>query len=155
VSKTTHAKDGLHDVAAAMRTGTPPASAKKRVRAGDLLVSRLRPYLRQIALVTEDVAAACKGRPLACSTEFYVLTPATDEGGSPAYLLAWLLDGETQAHLAAAQEGGHHPRVPRETLFAMRVPQARVTRAARASVEIERALASIYAAHDALRKVLR
>ena len=45
VLDTTHARDGVLDVAAAARATTPPSSAKKRVRVGDLLVSRLRPYL--------------------------------------------------------------------------------------------------------------
>jgi len=47
VFDTTHARDGILDVRAALRASAPPSSAKKRVHAGDLLVSRLRPYLRR------------------------------------------------------------------------------------------------------------
>src|SRR4051812_2164674 len=51
VVDTTHAKDGLLDLASAARMAGPAKSLKKRARPGDLIVSRLRPYLRQIALV--------------------------------------------------------------------------------------------------------
>jgi type I restriction enzyme M protein len=137
VLDTTHARDGVLDVRAASRTTAPPASAKKRVRPGDLLVSRLRPYLRQIAFV--HPAACDAARPLACSTEFYVLSPRED-GESLAFLLPWLLGEETQAVLAAAQEGGHHPRVPRDLLLTMRVEEARVRSRKRVSAAVERAL---------------
>jgi type I restriction enzyme M protein len=147
VLDTTHAKDGLLDVRAASRAASPPASAKKRVRPGDLLVSRLRPYLRQIALVHR---ATCEGdRPLACSTEFYVLSPRED-GASLAFLLPWLLGAKAQAILAAAQEGGHHPRVPRELLLSMRVETSRVRDRARVSKEVERALGRVI---DAARRL--
>ena len=138
VLDTTHARDGLLDVRAASRAGAPPASAKKRVRPGDLLVSRLRPYLRQIAFV--HPAACDAARPLACSTEFYVLSPRGD-GESLAFLLPWLLGAPVQTVLAAAQEGGHHPRVPRELLLSMRVEETRVRSRKRVSAEVERALA--------------
>jgi hypothetical protein len=151
VFDTTHVKEGLVDVAAAAR-GTAPSSAKKRVRSGDLLVSRLRPYLRQIGLVTDDVRLACEGRPMACSTEFYVLSPP--KGGSLAYLLPWLLGDATQAVLAAAQEGGHHPRVPRETLLALRVPSAVVKKRVATSRAVEGALVEVYAAQKKLRRAL-
>jgi len=152
VLDTTHAKDGLVDVAAAARAGAA-SSAKKRAREGDLLVSRLRPYLRQIALVTRDVARACGDRPIACSTEFYVLRPRAS-GASLAFLLPWLLGDEVQEVLAAAQEGGHHPRVPRATLLALPVPRAPAKRRAASSAEIERALADVYRAHAALARAL-
>jgi hypothetical protein len=153
VLDTTHVKDGLVDVAAAARAAAP-TSAKKRVRPGDLLVSRLRPYLRQIGLVTDGVSEATGGRTIACSTEFYVLSPPAGVA-SLAYLLPWLLGDEAQAVLAAAQEGGHHPRVPRETLLAMRVPSAVVKRRAATSRAVEGALAEVCAAHEKLRRALR
>ncbi len=152
VLDTTHVKDGVIDVAAAARTAVA-TSAKKRARAGDLLVSRLRPYLRQIALVTADVERACEGRALACSTEFYVLAPR-DDGAGLGFLLPWLLGDEAQAILASAQEGGHHPRVPRETVLAMRVPRGRVERREEATSDVESALERFYEASERLRASL-
>ena len=109
---------------AALRATEPPSSAKKRVRPGDLLVSRLRPYLRQIAFVHPALRAECGRRDGVLDG---VLRPVAEASGeSLAFLLPWLLGEETQAILAAAQEGGHHPRVPRETLLALRVPASRV-----------------------------
>jgi hypothetical protein len=142
VLDTTHVKDGLLDLAAAS-SAPRPTSSKKRVRPGDLLVSRLRPYLRQIGLAHP---AALAGRDLACSTEFYVL--AAKDGGSMAFLLSFLLGPGAQKALALGQEGGHHPRVPRETLLGLRVPRAVIAHRATASAGIEGALAELYAARS-------
>ncbi len=148
VLDTTHARDGIVDLAAAMRVTAPPKSAKKIARPGDLLVSRLRPYLRQIALVRPA------HRVLAVSTEFYVLAPR-EKDEDLAWLLPFLLGESTQAILAAAQEGGHHPRVPRSTLFAIRVPHA-LHRARRAKARaVEAALDALYEATERYRAELR
>lgn len=148
---TTHARDGVLDLAAAERTPAEAKSAKKATVAGDLVVSRLRPYLRQIALVHE---AALEGRSLGLSTEFYVLAPRT-KGESLAFLLPFLLGPHAQAVLAAAQEGGHHPRVPRSSLFALRVPEALVRERRRRSREVESALAEVYRAGQRYQRLLR
>ena len=155
VIDTTHARDGVLDMAAAARAtaASPSASAKRRVRPGDLLVSRLRPYLRQIALAHPDALAPWGDRVMACSTEFYVLAPRDPEDGV-ADLLPWLLGAHAQAVLAAAQEGGHHPRVPRELLLAMQPPVLPPrARRARAKAVMD-ALAAIYAAADAYTRLL-
>jgi hypothetical protein len=152
VLDTTHAKDGVLDVYAA-RASAPATSPKKRVREGDLLVSRLRPYLRQIALVHAAAAAVARDAPLACSTEFYVLTPPA--GGDLAYLVPLLLSAAPQAALAAGQEGGHHPRVPKDTLLGLRVPLEIVRGRAASSRAVRAALAVLYAATARYRGLLR
>jgi hypothetical protein len=135
VLDTTHAKDGLVDVGAALRTaGARPKSAKKLACPGDLLVSRLRPYLRQIALVTPELVHVLGGRAIACSPEFFVLR-ASEPGASLAWLVPLLLSDAAQAALAGAQEGGHHPRVPRDSLLGLRV--ATLTPRARAALDAE------------------
>lgn len=149
---TSHARDGLLDVAGALRDGAGGKSLKKRARAGDLVVSRLRPYLRQIAFVHPDALSPAGKRPLALSTEFYVLSPRG--GDSLAFLVPFLLSDITQAHLAAAQEGGHHPRVPRSTLLAMRVPEFLVAKRAESSRAITKALAAYYRSLTTLRDLL-
>jgi type I restriction enzyme M protein len=153
VFDTTHARDGLLDVRGALRAVAAPASAKKLVRPGDLLVSRLRPYLRQIAFAHAELAAECGERRMACSTEFYVLAPRVP-GESLAFLLPWLLGADAQAFLAAAQEGGHHPRVPRETLLALRVPAARVRARVDVSARVERGIADLLKARRGLSRLM-
>ena len=145
VVDTTHARDGVLDVRSALRAATVARSGKKRFFVGDLLVSRLRPYLRQIALAHPVALAECEAQVLACSTEFHVLSPVRP-GDSLAYLLPYLLAEDAQAVLAAGQEGGHHPRVPFETILALRVPRAVVRAHRAASARVEAALGALHAA---------
>lgn len=153
VLDTSHARDGILDVAGALRDGGGGKSAKKRAVAGDLVVSRLRPYLRQIALVHPSAVGLAEDRPLALSTEFYVLAPRA-EGGDLAFLVPFLLSADAQAMLSGAQEGGHHPRVPRSSLFELRVPKALVRARAKTSRAVHDALADSYRASSRLRALL-
>lgn len=153
VLDTTHARDGVLDIPAALRAAASARSAKKLARAGDLVVSRLRPYLRQIALVHPRALDAAGGRPLAMSTEFYVLAPRR-EGDDLAFLLPLLLGERAQRILAAAQEGGHHPRVPRASLLALRVPTSAVQSRERRAREVTRTLDALYSAIHGFQRVL-
>jgi hypothetical protein len=147
VLDTTHARDGILDIAAAVRAGAGAKSSKKTALAGDLVVSRLRPYLRQIAFVHPRAIEAAAGRPLALSSEFYVLSAREKGGGDDvAFLLPFLLGPSAQAILAAAQEGGHHPRVPRASLFALRVPKEIVRRRRAIGAQVRASLEALYAA---------
>jgi hypothetical protein len=148
VLDTTHAKDGLIDLAEA-RAAPRPTSPKKRVRPGDLLLSRLRPYLRQIGFFHPSLIAS---EPIACSTEFHVL--AAKDGASLAFLLPFLLGNEAQEALAAGQEGGHHPRVPRDTLLGLRVPRPLLARREATCRAVEAAMAELYRARDRYRETL-
>jgi hypothetical protein len=145
VLDTSHARDGILDVAGALRDGAGGKSAKKRALEGDLVVSRLRPYLRQIALVHGVALGLAKARPLALSTEFYVLAPRV-EGEDLAFLVPFLLSEEVQRALAGAQEGGHHPRVPRSSLFGLHVPRSILRARAKTSRAVTDALADVYRA---------
>jgi hypothetical protein len=145
VIDTTHAKDGVLDLATAARLKDAPKSQKKRALAGDIIVSRLRPYLRQIALVTAPEVAV--------STEFYVLAPKA-KGDDLAWLLPFLLSERTQSLLAAAQEGGHHPRVPRASLFALRVPSSFVDARKKSARAVRTALDDLQRADRAYRAVI-
>lgn len=146
---TSHARDGVLDIAGALRDGAGAKSAKKSALAGDLVVSRLRPYLRQIALVHPGALALAGGRPLALSTEFYVLAPR-ERGGDLAFLLPFLLSNTAQHALADAQEGGHHPRVPRTSLLGLRVPHELVKARAKTSRAVAEVLAEHYRASSRL-----
>ncbi len=118
-------------VAAATVTG-----AKRALRVGDVLVSRLRPYLRQVAYVDDALfARAPGGNDVVASTEFYVLRA---RGGiEPAALVPFLLSAPVQAALAAAQEGGHHPRVGRAAFLGLPVPAAWLAGAAGAAAAVK------------------
>jgi hypothetical protein len=119
---TTHAYEGFvvfrHDP-------VPPASmgsVKRRVQAGDVIISRLRPYLRQVALVDEALFRLCPGgNAVVASTEFFVLRGRA--GFDAAGLVPFLLSERVQASLAAGQEGGHHPRFRKELLLSLPLPE--------------------------------
>jgi hypothetical protein len=157
VLDTTHARDGVFDLASALRADADAKSTKKCARAGDLVVSRLRPYLRQIAFVHPRALAHVHPRGLALSTEYYVLAPregprvlaGNGASRSLAFLVPFLLGPHVQRQLAAAQEGGHHPRVPRASLLAIRVPDALVARRAEISRKVLAKLAAFYRASAA------
>lgn len=145
VVDTTHAADGF--IAMRPLSVTPQLrSSKKRLRPGDVIVSRLRPYLRQIGFVDDALAQRFPGAVLCCSTEFYVLR--SPGARSIAFVAPALLTAAVQAALARAQEGGHHPRVPRQVLAALRVSDAVLSDRDAAS---EKFLASVRALRDAER----
>ncbi|WP_025827333.1 restriction endonuclease subunit S domain-containing protein [Acetobacter okinawensis] len=94
-------------------------SAKKRLQPNDVLISRLRPYLRQVAFVDNDLISE-NGADLLCSTEFFILRPKTEE--SIAFLVPFLLSAPVQKVLSASQEGGHHPRFGEDVLLTLPIP---------------------------------
>jgi hypothetical protein len=138
---TTHAYEGF---VVLRHHPVPPASmgsAKRLVQAGDVIISRLRPYLRQVALVDEALFQLCRrGNAVAASTEFFVLRGRT--GFEAAGLVPFLLSQPVQAALAAGQEGGHHPRFRQELLLSLPVPD-QVTRG---SDKVARKMRSLAAA---------
>lgn len=93
-------------------------SLKKVIQRDDVIISRLRPYLRQVGLV--DAAIAGDEALLLCSTEYFPLR--SRDGRSVAFLVPFLLSESVQNILAASQEGGHHPRFSAETLLDLRIP---------------------------------
>jgi hypothetical protein len=144
VLDTSHAEAGL---VRCDRAPVPAIGSTKRVlRSGAVIVSRLRPYLRQVGLVDPGLMAT--GAQLCCSTEFYVLT-STDEQ-SIAFLVPFLLSQPVQAALAAGQEGGHHPRFPSTLLMGLRIPAARMAQRTAHSAAVEAAVAQVRAGRAVL-----
>jgi hypothetical protein len=125
---------------------TEIGSTKKVVEPGCVLVSRLRPYLRQVALADRGIREWQGDVELVCSTEFYVLR-ARDER-SIAFLVPLLLSEQVQAVLAAAQEGGHHPRFNESTLLGLPIPRTVLERREQMSAAVERGLACFRAGAD-------
>lgn len=97
-------------------------STKKIFQQNDVLISRLRPYLRQVAIVDEGFANRFNNYELACSTEFFVLRSLTDEPLD--FLVPYLLSDKVQNALFAAQEGGHHPRFDASVLLSIPIPES-------------------------------
>ena len=87
--------------------GTDIKSSKKILEPGDVIISRLRPYLRQVAFVDNYLFSGV--RDVVCSTEYFVIRGKTDEQ-SIAYMVPYLLSERVQRSLSYSQEGGHHPR---------------------------------------------
>lgn len=112
-------------------------STKKTFKPGDVLISRLRPYLRQVAFVPNNLLANCHNVILACSTEFYVLR-SKDPKRSVAFLVPYLLSPDVQEVLSLSQEGGHHPRFNTDTLMRLPVPESVVKQRTWLSYKVER-----------------
>lgn len=92
------------------------ASTKKRIQKGDIVVSRLRSYLKEIAVVQAD-----SKEPLVCSTEFIVLRPKA--GAIPVEaLLVFLRSTLPQLIFQWSQDGSNHPRFDEKELLNLHVP---------------------------------
>lgn len=123
VLDTTHAYEGFvifrHDPVSPSELG----SAKRRLAPGDVIISRLRPYLRQVAFVDEDLFRLSPGGNDVCaSTEFFVIRGK--RGFDATALVPFLLSETVQTALAAGQEGGHHPRFSKDLLESIRIPDS-------------------------------
>jgi hypothetical protein len=105
-------------------------STKKALKNGDVAISRLRAYLREIAVVRTDGKIPAVG-----SSEFIVLRPKTkaDKAIAPETLLTFLRSAPVQTILKWCQDGSQHPRFSESDLLAIQIPDA----VEAASAEIE------------------
>ena len=117
---TSDAREGIITARKQTILGKELGSMKKEVITSDVIISRLRPYLRQVAYVDENIPNA-ENAQILCSTEFFILRSVDDR--SLAFLVPFLLSKKVQEVLAASQEGGHHPRFIESTLFTLPVPK--------------------------------
>lgn len=127
-------------------------SSKKLVRGGDVIISRLRPYLRQVSFIDdalEDIAAN-----ILVSTEFFVLRSRNLEE-STAWLVPFLLSPQIQNILGRSQEGGHHPRFTRETLSNLLIPLTTANNRKKTSDSVEANIHSIRNGYINLQKLTR
>jgi hypothetical protein len=94
-------------------------SSKKRLAAGDVVISRLRAYLREIALVRTTSTVPSVG-----SSEFIVLRPRNGKKPtlSRSALLVFLRSHPVQTVLKWSRDGSHHPRFGDEDLMCLPVP---------------------------------
>ena len=154
VLDTGHAQEGIARPAGPLVESGQLGSQKRLLQPGDLILSRLRPYLRQLAWVDPGLLLDLpEGAGIAASTEFYVLRPRDRD--SLAFLVPLLLSTPVQRALAAAQEGGHHPRVPRIFIEQLPVPPSWLARRAPLSAEVEAAIADSRRASQTLAALSR
>ena len=109
-------------------------SNKKELHYGDVIISRLRPYLRQVAYVDIEPHDGT----YAASTEFYVLKSISNE--SIAYLVPFLLCDEVQTVFVNSVEGSQHPRFKEEDLLNLIIPRALYDRRNEISADVKKAL---------------
>lgn len=116
----TAAIEPVLDNTAPLVDGRSLGSTKKCFRAGDIVVSRLRWYLREIAVVRTDGHAVG-------STEFVVLRPQRDEL-PPEVLLAYIRSPIIQTILRWSQDGSAHPRFDATDLLSLPIPESLIHR---------------------------
>ena len=90
-----------------------PARARKRIRAGDVLVSTVRPNLRGVGLVPPELDGQV------CSTGFAVLRPHSSI--DPRFLTFQALSDFFIDQLVGEVRGGHYPAVNDRTLREARI----------------------------------
>lgn len=137
VLDTSDAREGIISFRKQPVAGADLGSAKKVIESKQVIISRLRPYLRQVALVDSGVPVP-SDTLLICSTEFFVL--GSVDGRSIAFLVPFLLTEQVQKVLAASQEGGHHPRFEDAVLLGLPIPDAVLRRRDEDSEKVEECL---------------
>lgn len=90
-----------------------PARARRLVRAGDVLVSTVRPERGSVAIVPVSLDGAV------ASTAFVVLRPTRT---SAAIVWAWLRAAEVRERLSAGATGGTFPTIRQSQLLQLPVP---------------------------------
>lgn len=90
-------------------------STKKVARNFDVIISRLRSYLKQVAYIPFGIKEAY------LSTEFIVLRSLSE--ANIAFLVPFFLSDHVQTILAWSQDGSEHPRFKEKILLNLQVPR--------------------------------
>ena len=115
VLDTNNAREGLLDLPILADPASFRVSTKKTALDGDVIISRLRPYLRQVAWLPVGACKLLGIEKFYCSTEFFVLR--RKDGKNAAGIAAWLLSEPIQSMISEAATGGHHPRINIELIL--------------------------------------
>lgn len=119
-------------------------STKKRFQRGDIVVSRLRSYLKEIAIVETSPTVSCVG-----SSEFIVLRPNETEV-SPELLVVYLRSAPVQKILKWCQDGSNHPRFKEDELISIKLPD----RVLKVQDEIKRIIRAAIQSHSDAKQLL-
>lgn len=119
-------------------------SMKKVLKDGDVAISRLRAYLREVAVVRTGGDIPSVG-----SSEFIVLRPQ-GTAISPETLMVFLRSAPVQTILKWCQDGSQHPRFSESDLLSIPVPDA----VAQVSVQITKIVREGFTARHRARKLL-
>lgn len=150
VLDTSDAREGLILFARGPISPNEIGSTKKIIKPGDVIISRLRPYLRQVAYVDEALTKVWTDNiTIVCSTEFYVLRSRDSQ--SIAFLVPLLLNKPNQEILSVSQEGGHHPRFNQNTLETVSIPEPIMSKRDTISRSVELAVAQARQADISIR----
>jgi type I restriction enzyme S subunit len=121
-------------------------STKKRMRRGDVAISRLRAYLKEIAVVN-----CSDDSPAVGSSEFILLRPKSYNCPvAPTTLTTFLRSEPVQTILKWCQDGSQHPRFSEADLLAIPLPDAVAT----ASPTIEALVADVLLAGQSSRRLI-
>ena len=113
-------------------------SVKKTFRDGDVVISRLRAYLKEIAVVR-----ACDDIRLIGSSEFIVLRFKGHQGDiSPETLMVFLRSAPVQTFLRWCQTGSQHPRFRERDLLSIPVPDVVASVSKRITLMVKEGFAS-------------
>lgn len=132
----THALEPVLDDENAPVEFSELGSAKKKMRKGDVAISRLRSYLKEIAIVNCSNDYTAVG-----STEFIVLRPrAKGCAIAPETLMTFLRSQPVQTILKWCQDGSQHPRFSEKDLLSIPLPDAVASVSPRIEVLVKNAL---------------
>lgn len=129
---------------------TAVASTKKIIRGGDLVVSRLRAYLKEIAVVKAGDETL-----MVVSTEFIVLRPKATTTLPVEALLMYLRSELPQLVFKWSQDGSHHPRFDEGELLRLPVPRALIVHGSNFVESIQTVIASRERANQLLEAAKR
>src|SRR3989338_473441 len=107
----------LLEAGAKVEKANEVGSTKKIIRRNDVLISRLRPYLKEVSFVGFNEVQKL------ASTEFVVLRKKKDSKFPPQALFAFLTTDEVQNILFWSQGGTEHPRFSENLLMGLKLPK--------------------------------
>jgi len=127
------------------RGADAPSRARRPIAPGDVLFSNVRTYLRNVALVPDDLAAEL------CSTGFTVLR--TNGAVDPSFLFRYVLTDEFIGAVTPLQTGSNYPATSDRVVMEQVIPLAPLAEQRRIVAAVEALLARVDAARQRLARV--